>query len=430
MNLRSIRRGATTAVVSTGMVLGLASCTRDYTASFVYVTSAKSNPGVVTTYAVDYQSGALTQRGTPVTAGNNPISAVAAPNGLFIYVLNQGDSSVQEFAIAAGEGPLTSKNVYKNAANAPQSPVAAAIDGAGKYLYVAYTYLSGTSGPGAVMIYPINSDNSLGTPSTVPVGNHPVGIVASAQFCQTSGVLTTNPTCKTTSGTSGNIASFVYVLDQEPAVGATTSPQGVLLGYSQNASTGALTPVSGGNAVVAGVTIPNGFRAGVVPSAIAEDPTARFIYVTDQSTNQLIGYSVYAFGTLSAMVNGPFSTQLFPVAVTVDPRGQYLYIANFNSDTVQAYALNVSTGAPTATSGGSGSVNLASPGPTCITIEPALGIYMYTSNSIASAVSAAQLDPHNGGLTLVRNQPFNTEGDPTCVVSVPNGTHALQIVNP
>lgn len=430
MNLKSMSRGAMAAVVSTGMVLGLASCTRDYTASFVYVTSAKSNPGVVTAYAVDYQSGALTQRGNPVTAGANPVNAVASPNGLFIYVLNQGDSSVQEFAVAAGEGELTSKNVYKNAATAPQSPVAAAIDGSGKFMYVAYTYLSGSSGPGAVMIYPINADSSLGTPTTVTVGNNPIGIVASGQFCVTSGVSTSNPTCTTTAGTSGYVASFVYVLDQEPAVGTTVSAQGVVLGYSQNASTGVLTPVTGGNAIVNGVAITNGFRAGVVPSAITEDPTARYVYVTDQSTNQLIGYLVLNGGTLSAMVNGPFATGLYPVAVTVDPRGEYLYTANRNADTISAYAINLQNGTPTATSGGSGVISLASPGPTCITIEPALGIYVYTSNIDGGTVSAAQLDPHNGGLTLVQNQPYNTSANPTCLVSVPNGTHALQAVNP
>jgi 6-phosphogluconolactonase len=432
MNLKSMSRGALAAVVSTGMALGLASCTRDYTASFVYVMSAKSNPGVVTAYAVDYQTGALTQRGTSVTAGANPINAVAAPNGLFIYVLNQGDSTVQEFAVAAGQGELTSKNLYPatKSASGPQSPVAAAIDGAGKFLYVAYTYLAGSSGPGAVLIYPINADNSLGTPTTVTVGNNPIGIVASAQFCVSSGVSTSNPTCTITSGTTGNVSSFVYVLDQEPAVGTTVSAQGVVLGYSQNASTGVLTPITGGNAIVNGISITNGFRAGVVPSAITEDPTARYVYVTDQSTNQLIGYLVLNGGTLSAMINGPFVTGLFPVAVTVDPRGEYLYTANRNADTISAYALNVQNGTPTATSGGSGVINLASPGPTCITIEPALGLYVYTSNIDGGAVSAAQLDPHNGGLTLVENQPYNTPGNPTCVISVANGTHALQVVNP
>jgi 6-phosphogluconolactonase len=43
---------------------------------------------------------------------------------------------------------------------------------------------------------------------------------------------------------------------------------------------------------VAGKTVATGYAAGVVPSAIAEEPTARFVYVTDQASNQLIGYTV------------------------------------------------------------------------------------------------------------------------------------------
>lgn len=428
MKLTSIGRGALAAMGSLAMVLGLTACTRDYVVAYLYVTSAKSSPGVVNQYQVDYQTGALTPIGTPVAAGNNPVTLVAAPNGLFVYVVNQADSSVQEFAVQ-GDGSLVSKNVYKNSVGSPTSPVAASIDGAGKFLYVAYTYFSGSSGVGAVSIYPVNSDNSLGTPSTIKIGNNPVGIVASAQFCQipSTGVSNANPSCTTTNGAPGNVGAFVYVLDREPAVG-TTAAHGVLLGYSENANTGVLTPVIGGNATVAGVPIPNGFTAGVVPSAITEDPSARFVYVTDEATNQLIGYIVTNGGTLSAMTNGPFPTGLFPVAVTVDPRGFFLYTANYNSSTLNAFAINTANGTP-APSTGSTSVT-TDPGPTCVTIENALGIYLFTSNNIASTVTAEKMDPHNGGLTGVQNNPFPSAGLPTCAVTVPNGSHATQIINP
>ncbi len=201
MKLTSMRRGTMAAMGSLAIMLGLTACTRDYVVSYLYVTSAKSNPGVVNQYAVDYQTGALTQIGTPPQAGNNPVAVVAAPNGMFVYVINQGDSSVQEFAVQV-DGSLVSKNVYKNTAGSPTSPVAASIDGAGKFLYVAYTYFSGSSGVGAVSIYPINGDNSLGTATTIQVGNNPIGIVASAQFCQipAAGVSNSNPTCTTTNG--------------------------------------------------------------------------------------------------------------------------------------------------------------------------------------------------------------------------------------
>src|ERR1019366_8145841 len=97
---------------------------------------------------------------------------------------------------------------------------------------------------------------------------------------------------------------YVYVLDQE----ATTTPQ--VLGFSQNTTTGALTPVPGTTiTTVGGKTVAIGYAAGV-PSAIAEEPTSRFVYVTDQAANQLIGYTVQSNGALVPMINGPFQTGL------------------------------------------------------------------------------------------------------------------------
>ncbi len=66
--------------------------------------------------------------------------------------------------------------------------------------------------------------------------------------------------------------------------------------------------------------------------------------------------------------------------------------------------------------------------PTCVTIEPALGIYAYTANNLASDVSALKLDPHNGGLAQVQNTPFPSNGFPTCAVAVANGSHPTQII--
>ena len=179
---------------------------------------------------------------------------------------------------------------------------------------------------------------------------------------------------------------------------------------------------------VAGKTVATGFTTGTTPSAIAEDPTARFVYVTDQATNQLYGNVVQANGSLIPMVNGPFTTGVYPVAITIDPRGKYMYVANFNSSTVSAYAINQATGTPSATVGSTGTQ--VKTGPTCLTIEPALGIYLYTSNQADGTVSGLQLNPHNGGLASIQNSPFPGMGSPSCVVAVPNGQHATQIVQP
>ena len=64
--------------------------------------------------------------------------------------------------------------------------------------------------------------------------------------------------------------------------GTTTSNAnpGWVFGYAVG-SGGALTAASG-----------SPYQAGVKPSALATDPTSRFVFVTDFASNDLIGYTV------------------------------------------------------------------------------------------------------------------------------------------
>jgi 6-phosphogluconolactonase (cycloisomerase 2 family) len=376
------------------MVFGLASCSLDYVVGYVYVATNHNSPGVIDQYSIDFQSGALTEIGTPVQAGNNPVRLVPAPSGQFVYVINQGDSTVQLFAVQS-DGTLVSKGTYATA----NSPTAIAIDPQGKFLYVACNHQTGTSGNGAISIFPVNADNTLGSSTTQPIGSNPAGIVVSY------------------------FNHYVYVVDQE------TQPNAQILGFSQNTTTGALTAVAGTTiTTVGGVTVAKGVPAGVVPSAITEELTARFVYVTDEAANQLIGYTVQPNGSLVPMINGPFQTGLFPVSITVDPTGKLLYVANYNANTIQGYAIDTFTGTPSGAVGAFGtSVGV---GPTCVAIDPALGTNLYTSNSLDNTVTGEKLLPNTGALSGVQNSPFPASGGPTCLTVVPNGAHASQIITP
>jgi DNA-binding beta-propeller fold protein YncE len=145
---------------------------------------------------------------------------------------------------------------------------------------------------GGISIFPINSDGSLGTPINQQTGVGPVGV------------------------TVANFNTTVYVANQGDL---NSSPviQPIVQAFTANATTGALTPIAGNTNETIGSANVSGFAAGVQPSAVAEDPTGRFVYVTDEAANQLIGYVVQAGGGLLAMVNGPFATGQYPVAVTV-----------------------------------------------------------------------------------------------------------------
>ena len=412
MKWNKLGRGTLASILSLALV-SVTACSRDYVLAYVYVTTAKplttgSQDGGVSAYAVDYQIGSLTPLAdSPITAGRNPVTLLASPNGLNVYVVNHDDSSVGEYSIGT-DGKIFLQNTYNVTGS---MATAAAIDAAGKFLYVTFTYQVGANGqqlyspaspgPGGVTIFPINANGSLGTPSTVKVGNNPVGVVVSRPK---SGVV------------------FAYVLDQE------VSPKATVLGFLQNQTTGALTPTPGTviTTDATGKTVATGYGAGTTPSAIAEDPSSRFVYITDEATNQLYGNLVANDGSLVPMVNGPFATGIFPVGLTIDPRGKFLYVANFSSNSVGAYAIDIASGTPVGSVGSaSTTVDTA---PTCVTVEPALGIYAYSSNNLASTVSALKLDPHNGGLSQVQNTPFPSSGLPTCAVSVANGSHPSQII--
>ncbi len=399
MNLQKINRSVKVSVASVAMVLGLSSCNLDYTVGYVYLTTNKSNPGLIDQYAIDFASGALTEIGTPVAAGNDPVTLVATQSGQFVYVVNHLDSTVQEFAVQ-GDGTLASKNVYKTTGTLP---TAVAIDPQNAFLYVTFTYQTGYSatapGPGGVSIFPINADNSLGTPLTQNVGNNPVSV------------------------TTSYFNHFVYVLDQE------TAPNATILGFSQNQTTGALTPVAGTTiSTVAGKTVASGYAAGVVPTAIVEEPTSRFVYVTDEIANQLIGYEVQASGALTALVNGPFATGLYPVNLTIDPTGRLIYVVNYNGSSLQGYMISQSTGTPSPSVGAFATAT--GTGPTCVAIDPSLGTFLYTSDSLDDTVTGEKLVPNTGGLQPVQNSPFISDKQPTCLTIVPNGAHATQTFVP
>jgi 6-phosphogluconolactonase len=415
-------RGVAAFGVSLAVGLGMTACSRDYTVAYVYVTApTKTSTGVVNAFAADYISGALTPLADTgiASGGTNPVGLVAAPNQKLIYVINQSapTSNVAPFSIGT-DGKLYAlpvTNVVQNTSGTivGTTPTAVTIDPTGSFLFVTFLYVNGYTsanpGPGGVAVFPINSDGTLGSPVMngtlpyFPAGDNPSGIVV---------------TPKTTLATR-----YVYVIDQEkPSSG---SPNGVLLTYVENTSTGALTLVPG--PVPSGPV--SGIGAGTTPAGVAEDPTGSYLYVTDETTNELYAFLANGAttGVPQAIVSSPYSTGDFPEGVTVDPRGLYVYTANYGSSTVGAYAINQSTGALSSVAGSTG-VSVAT-GPSCVTIEPALGIYLYTSNNLDNSVSGEKLNANTGALSEIQGSQFPTSALPTCIVSVANGAHATQLVD-
>ena len=218
MKLTMMGRIAKASIFSLALGLGLTACSRDYTVAYVYVTTAKANPGLIDAYGVDFQSGALVQLAdSPIPAGRNPVGIVSSTSAKtgnqYLFVLNHDDSTVGAYAVGT-DGKLYAQATYNTTGS---FPVAAAVDSTGSFLYVAYTYqnqyTTASPGPGGISIFPItynesggNETATLGTPTNVNIGNSPVAITAS------------------------KFNNFVYVVDAETPTGS--SPIGEILGFS------------------------------------------------------------------------------------------------------------------------------------------------------------------------------------------------------
>lgn len=420
MKFSKFARATVAASLSLGAAGWLTACGpngADNTVDYVFVASSKNNPGQIDAYKLDYQSGSLLQvAGSPYSSGgSDPTGLVTSPNYQNLYVVNRGTNQVVQFAIGSGAA-LTQKNVYPTPGSAPN---AIAINAAGTLLFVTDTYQpqfsASNPGTGALVVYPINSDGSLGSPvANGSLSYFPLSGDASEVLTPTAvDAVTQNPVNSTTTG-----PSFVYVVAQNATTGL-----GSIVGFSV-ASGGALTAVPcSSSASICGTNGDGTYNAGTAPNAVASTPRGLFLYVTDSINNQLISYTVQSSGQIVPSQNGPTRTDVYPDAVTVDPRGEYVYVANYTGQDISAYNINTATGYPTGVA--AAGTYQTSTGPTCVLVEPSLGRYVYTTNFLDDSVSGFNLNPNTGTLTAVPNTPFLASGQPTCIAAVPYGNHAI-----
>jgi 6-phosphogluconolactonase len=375
------------------------------TIDYVFVASqgtpGASSDGQIETFAADSESGALRTVNKVVSSGGvDPVSMAVTHDYTNLYVANAGDDTVVHFTVAI-DGTLTSKDTL----TLGDSPVALAVNAAGNYLYVvsgtttatltAYSLTSGTIGS-AVATMPLTipgyeSDTVVPTNVTVLASGAVVYATAYDQSSYNPGGVTTS------NAHPGWLWSF------------------------QVGSGGALTAANG-----------SPFQAGVKPVALATDPTSRFVYVADYASNQLIGYSVQSEGTLNFLINGPFKTGNEPQAVTIDPRGIYMYVANALDSTVSGYVIDRATGTPSLAVNTTGATNnVTDTQPVAIAVDPALGRFVYTANTLGNSVSGFRLDPDTGTITQTQATPYPTSVQrPSALAIVPHGNHAVQVTAP
>jgi 6-phosphogluconolactonase (cycloisomerase 2 family) len=378
------------------------------TADFVFVTSARaagaSSYGEVDVFEVNSQSGNMRQIPTSPfpSGGRNPVAEVPSADHKNLYVVNRDDNTIVQFVIGS-DGKLYPQQTV----NTPGIfPISAAV--AGNMLYVADTFqplpACSPAAPcsGAVAAIPIATGTSCPTPggsTIVSPGNlcppEPNAANAANYWPLT---LPSSPThvIAPIAVAAGGSAIFVAAIDTSSA-----TQQGLVFAFSTAGSS--LAPLNGG--------VP--FAAGVQPSSIALDPTGSYLYVTDSSTGEVMGWSVGS-GTLTPLSGSPFLSGNLPTAIVIDANSKFAYVCNSGDSNVASFTIS-----------GGNLTRLATYAtdtqPVAIGIDPNLNQYLYTANFLAGSVSGFNINATTGALLNSQNTPFAANANPTAVAAIPHG---------
>ena len=257
---------------ASGAAGGLQAVAIDSTGKYLYAIGATasggSGTGVVVAYSINTTTGALTLlSGSPFAAGKSPVALAADPKGPFLYV-SDSTIGVLGFSISSS-GALTPITM--------SPPAAGGLDMA---ITPNGTYLYSVDDASLVSAYSINSTTGVlkavaGSPFSFQAGS---GLVASKVIVDPLG-------------------RFVYAYN-------TVGNPSTIAGFTINSGTGVLTAVSGSPFTAGSVT--------VAVASLAIEPTGKYLYASCGGGNcGILGFSMNAStGALTQLTGSPFNSQV------------------------------------------------------------------------------------------------------------------------
>jgi DNA-binding beta-propeller fold protein YncE len=414
-------------LLAAGVITACGTATTD----FVYVASSKAagpnSYGEIDVFEINAVSGAMRQiPASPFpSGGRNPVAEAVSSDYKALYVVNHDDNTIVQFLIGS-DGKLYPQNTV----NTPGIyPLAVAVSGSNLFVVDTYQPLSICSNAepcsGAVAVFPILTaaqaqatvspsaiDNTLGPPvANGSLSYWPLNLVnytasGNSSNCETvasTDVIT--PTAANvlawTLSTGTETVSYLYLTAYDTATNA-----GYVFGFTVG-SGGALVPLNCG--------VP--FPAGVHPSAIASDSTSGYVYVTDATSGNVLGYSV-ASGVLTPLAGSPFEAGNQPSAIAVDPKYSYAYVTNLLDGTVSAYSIGAG--------GALSRIGTYTSGvqPVAIGIDPSTNHFVFTANFLGnganSSVSDFQMSTTDGTLINTQHSPYTANSQLTAVAAIPH----------
>jgi DNA-binding beta-propeller fold protein YncE len=166
--------------------------------------------------------------------------------------------------------------------------------------------------------------------------------------------------------------------------------------YSIDVSSGSLTQITG-----------SPYPAGPEPSGVAVDPSGRFVYVSNETTDTTIEFAIDAVTGALTQIGSTTPLMGAVPSITVEPSGRFAYATDG-----LAYTIDSTTGALTQIS----SPPFA-PGPIPFSITADLsGKFIYIADQ-GGGVSAFTIDPSTGILTPMTGSPFSAGTAPISVTT-------------
>jgi len=286
--------------------------TRTPLGTVTWVSSTPAQANVVsnsasTALAAGFAAGAPTITATEGTL-TSPATTLTVVVGKthFAYVSNAGNLNLGAYSVNATASPyLTSTGTAGTPGYLPSQTV---LNPNGMYLYSIAT----------------NGTNSYVFEFTINA---------------TTGALTSAGSTLTVAGESGQntgvidpYGRFLYVIDD--GSNSTTYPNGTIYGFTISQTDGSLTPIGAVTAYTTNLNVPEG---------IVADKTGNYLYVSNNSGNNISIYSINQTTGALTPVGTPVTTgstaSSGPWFVTVDPAGADLYVANNSEGSVTSFSI-------------------------------------------------------------------------------------------
>ena len=219
--------------------------------------------------------------------------------------------------------------------------------------------------------------------------------------------------------------------DDPQDVAITTTTPGATIRYTTDGSVPSetrgtiyTTPVPvAASLTLRAIAYRSGWTASAVTSGLYTIGTPvfkQYAYVANAESHSVSAFAVDPeTGVLTAVEGSPFSVgSTYPWSLAVHPSRQYLYVLNYAGRNISVFGIDAASGALTATAGSPFPTGGAYP--VWIAVEPS-GRFLYMADSALDGIRGFDIDPATGALTPFSGPIFPTGISPASIAVHPAG---------